>query len=521
MMSFRKIVVLLLGFVTLVVVWIKVAETGKSAKSSEPSIESSSPRQESPLAVLGRSKDHLIRAGWPSSIAEKVIALNSPRYEVLAGAAPGEIDREITKLAALKVDSEVARILERDPSTAGLLCLANSPQKAANCLLEAWGNGYYEEIKGSFVLRIDGWDIDSWAEILSRHGELAGRLIRGGTVQPELLLNYPLKNTAVADAYGAWLEDIFQGWPAVMTNPEFCLRFAYVATFGDDIREKMASDSKFLYEFRVTIWPTLLRLAEHDSGILFAEPELGVWDLFLQRSDAEALLERSGFLAADLLAGEAALPIKVREEVASYLLGTNWTMLDQIDRYRNEPLVIALIERKTLGPRYLPDLFTQLDRAGSSYPAKLRYFAKLPEHVLIEELAPIDPGAISWVPGYSTYSIIRKASQGRSVSSMDWVIAGFDVVDVVLLISPIKGASGAVQKMIREAAEGQVERTAKIVTRELGSRAAKEITEAATERQLTSLIGREVLGKVTEEFRDQLRSKGMVDITPLIQKSFN
>lgn len=522
-MSFRKIALSVALIVCVVAMTKWITRHGHvDEEPGAPVVEAGSGEMLDLEAAVKSLTKGLVKAGWTQATAERVVRLNRSRYEILLDAAPGELDREIAKLATLQVEDHVERILERDPSVAGLLCLANLPQKTAKCLLDAKENGYYEQIKGSFVIRVDGWNIDAWSEILTRHGELAGRLIQGGIVQPELLLNYPTRDSEVANAYGDWLEMIFEAWPwpNSASDGEFDRRFSYVAKFGEDIREKMRAEPEFRRAFSATIWPTLLRLADEDPGILFAGPEWGVWDLFLERPDAETLLERSGILAADLLAGEDALPERVHDQIASYLLAANWEMLDQIDRYRVEPLVISLIERKSLGPRYLPDLFAQLDRAGDSYPAKLRYFTELSEQALIETLDPIDPGVVSWVPGYSTYALIRKASQGRDLSAMDWVGTGLDAVEVVFLFTPIKGASGALQKMVREAGENQVKRTALVVTKELGERAAKEMTEAATERQLTSRIGNGILDWATKEVREELLSKGMIDITPFVQKSF-
>lgn len=463
----------------------------------------------------------LVKAGWPQNVAERVVNQNFRRYDLLHGDAPTELGKELAILARLKVDADVAAILEKDPSLAGLLCLAPQPDLVAqSLLLQQPGTEHYERIKGTFVIRIDMWEIDRWAKVLARHGKLVGKLIEGGIVQPDAFFAYTVDNSEASKAYGEWLEQMFGGWPDAISDKTFGLHCAYVANFGSAIYERMKRDGAFRSRFASEVWPILVRLSDEDPGIFFFPEECGVWDLILQREDAERLLQRAGTSAAEILAGERAVPERVREEVAQYLLLSDWRMIDWIERYRNEPAVISMIERDAIGPEYLPSVFERLDARGASYPEELEYLSRLNNGPLLDELKPIDPGAIAWVPGYSTYALLRKSAQGQRIDGMDWFGAGMDVVSIIPILTPVKGGKLAIQKLVNEAGKDAVESTTKKVAQELGERAAKEIAKAAEERQLTSVFANKVLGALSKETREFILSQGQIEITEIVQKTF-
>jgi len=463
----------------------------------------------------------LVGTGWPHGVANSVVAQNSRRYALLHSDAPDELERELSSLARLKVESELASVLEEDPSLAGLLCLANQPALVAKSLLMAKpGTEHYERIKGTFIVRIEGAEIDRWAKVLGRHGSLVGSLIQGGVVQPEPFFAYQIDESEASVAYGEWLEDLFRGWPDPMSDDSFGLRCAYVANFGSVIVERMARDELFRSRFLSDVWPALVRLSDDDPGILFCAEGCGVWDLLLLHEDAERLLQRAGVLAAELLAGNRPVPEGVREEVAQYLLESDWRMLGWITRYRDEPTVISMMERDAIGPLYLPSVFERLDARGDGYPEELRYLSGLGDDALREELKPIEPGAVSWVPGYSTYVLIRKSSQGRRVDGMDWFGAGLDVVSFIPVLTATKGGKVAIQKLASKAGKEGLERTSKKAALELGKRAGDEIAKAADERQLTSVFANKVIGALSKETRESILSQGQIDITAIVRSGF-
>jgi len=191
-------------------------------------------------------------------------------------------------------------------------------------------------------------------------------------------------------------------------------------------------------------------------------------------------------------------------------------MLDWITRYRDEPAVISMMERDAIGPLYLPSVFERLDARGDGYPEELRDLSRLGDDALREQLKPIEPGAVSWVPGYSTYVLIRKSSQGRRVDGMDWFGAGLDVVSFIPIFTATKVGKGTIQKLAKEG----LERTSKKAARELGKRAGDEIAKAADERQLTSVFANKVLGALSKETRDLILSQGQIDITAIVRSGF-
>jgi len=487
-----------------------------------------------PAAAQDSLKKYLVTqlkaAGWKGYAPDCVVSLNLDRYEfLLKNGAKSELDKELAQLKHLKNSFTIARFLEQQPEAAGLLCLSNKPETIVGVLKDAKSRGAYDRILDTFVLKIDPWELDKWAAILEKHGNLALRLIRSGIVVPDYLLEYPLDEGEASEAYGAWLESIFQGYPSTMSDEKFGALINLVAIHGRDIFGRMKSDEGFRSRFKDEIWPKIERVSKAESeatGLHFlfaADP--AVWDLLLNRpDDGDELLRRAGTLASDVLYGEKPVPVAIHEKIADFLKVSNWEMLDLLSRYVQHPLTIQLIQKDKLGPELIAKLLTRLEKKdeekGGSYQEDLVYLSSLSNKGLLDDIAPHNPGVKEWIPGYGTCYLIKKLYQGRNITVKDALSPVGDVIDIVTLLTPIKGGSALIQKVVREGGEMVTKRTIPIIRKELGKRAVKEIEEAAKDEQVLSKLGHWAIGKLPKEVSEKLLGDLAVDITPFVKSSF-
>jgi len=443
------------------------------------------------------------------------------RYRILQAVATEELNTEIKRLGLLKVDRNTKQLLDFDPSVAGLLALSYKPATTARVLLEARDQGNYDPIRGSFVLLTDGWEVDRWAKTLARHSDLAARLILNGFLRPEVLLDWTPSTQDGAAQYADWIDTVFRGYPGSVGDDAFGERLGFVGRFGQEIQERMAVDENFRSRFAEAVWPALEGAAQVDPTTFAYGNESGLWDFLLDREDGRELIRKIGPYACRFFYGKGSMPKYLHDKTAEFILFGDWKMMDRLLRYSEDALFLSIMNREYVGPGYLATVMELLDEAGEKYPEKLKYLSNLPEEGFLSEIDPKDPGALEYLPGFSTYALIRKMSSGQELGAMDWVGAGLDVITLIPVAAAGKAAKPFATKLVKEGSEAAVAGASRNVRRELGEGAFKRFQKNAEESgEWIYQLSSKGLGKLPKKFREEMLGAAHVDVTPLIKNSF-
>ena len=470
----------------------------------------------------------LIASDWPDASARAVVALNLDRYAWLRQTAEGVIEREFQALGALHPEGTVPRLLEKHPEMAGALLIARNHDDVAAGILNCEEEEDRVRLIGSFVKYTEADEMTLWASAVARHGRCIAGLLRRCQAWPvDALFVFPTSDPAVAQEYGHWLDDVFDPSAVPASDDETLSLIEFVLSAGPEIRKRMHDDPHFRETFRSVIWPSFSRcvlrsceeLKSRAAWDLFAS-DPSIWDV-LKRPDGEALFQRAGMLAGDLLYGQdAVLPVlpELREKAAQLLLLGNQELVAKAfgGTWSRHPQF-----RRLMLERHLTDdqILAACDKlAADKDPNKiLAGWNSMTDQALSEDIGPPPGGLKVLIPGFSVYYAAKKLAQGRSLGWADTIGVAGDVATLLSLgTSEILTEGGkvattvAVRQTLRREA---VEDTAKLASRELA--------EQAAEKQLTSMVVHHALQRLPAEIRLALLKAAVIDVTDIVKSSYS
>ena len=463
-------------------------------------------------------------SGWQDASAQAVVGLNLDRYRWLRDAADVVLEREFKGYEALLPDGEVAQLLERHPQMAGVLILAHDPAAVAQGIFSCSEADDQRRLIGSFAKYTEPADVSVWAAALSRHGRCIAGLLRRCQAWPvDALFLFPTSDIGVAEEYSQWLNEVLDPAALPTSDDETLSLIEFILSAGPEVRRRMIADPSFRQAFRGVIWPTFKRCVERSGGELRSRSawELfattpHIWDL-LERSDGEALFQRVGMLAADLLyGGDAVLP-ELREKAAQLLLLGNQDLVERGfgGSWSRHPQFRRLMLERHLSDDQILAACTKL-AAENDPDALLGRWNQMRDAAVAEDIGPPPEGVRTTVPGFAIYYAGKKLVQGRAVGWGDAIGVAGDAVTLftlgggkVLTESGKQAANAAVQQKLRQEA---VKDIARLTSRELA--------EQASKKELGSFVAHHALRLIPAELKEGFLKAAVIDITQLVKGSF-
>lgn len=469
--------------------------------------------------------DKLKAAGWPPNAATAVAHVNEERFRQIHEVAKEALDRELRTFATLHPSGRVTVLLERYPLMAGQLVLARDPEVVANGILACPDEDDQIRLISSFVKYTEPAEIAQWAESIAKHGRCIAGLLRRCQAWPvDAVFIYPRADVAVAETYGLWLDKLFEPENLPASDDELTSLQEFVMESGVGIRRRMTQDPDFRRMFLDSLWPAFARCIKRDADAQKSrtpweafKDSPHVWDL-LKRPDGEALFQRAGLLAADLLYGNDSVDPALREKTAQLLLLGNQELVEESFK---EPLIRHPQFRRLMLERNLSDdlllaACKKLKDEKEGYSMLLGSWDRMDDQALAEDIGPLPEGLRTWVPGYGIYYAGKKLVQGRGLGWTDAIAVGGDVWTIatlgtgkVLTESGKRAANAALSAKIRQEA-----------VKDLAALTTREIAEQASEKQLTSLMVHHTLKTLPKEFGEALLKTGVVDMTSVLQGSY-
>jgi hypothetical protein len=469
--------------------------------------------------------DKLQAAGWPPNAATAVAHVNEERFRWLHEVARESLDRELRAFATLHPSGRMAVLLERHPQTAGLLLLARDPVALADGILACSDEADQIRLIGSFVKYTEPAEVTQWAESVAKHGRcIAGLLHRCQAWPVDAVFVYPRADLAVAATYDLWLDKIFEPGNLPARDEEMLSLMEFVMGNGNEIRRRMTQYPAFREMFLDSAWPTFARCVRREADMQKARCPWDmfnnsghVWDL-LMRPDGEALFQRAGLLAADLLYGNDAVDPALREKTAQLLLLGNLELVDAsfTAPFSRHPQFRRLILTRNLSDDQILAACKKLRDEQEGYNTLLGTWDGLSDQALGEDIGPPPDGLRTWVPGYGVYYAGKKLFQGRDLGWIDAIAVGGDVVTIATL-----GGSKVLSESGKQAAKAGLK--AKLrdeAVKDLAALSSREIAEQASEKQLTSLIAHHALKSLPSELGEALLKTGVVDMTSVLHGAF-
>ncbi len=466
----------------------------------------------------------LTAADWPESSARVMVKLNLDRYRWLHSEAPAVLERELADFESLRPSGSSIRLLDEHPGMAGVLVMVQNPTDVADGILACEQNEDRVRIIGSFTKYTHPDDLSRWAAAVVRHHRCIAGLLRRCQASPvEALFIIPVSDAVVAEEYARWLDDVLDPSAMPASDDEAQSLVGFVLAAGPEVRKRMAADPSFRDAFRGAIWPAFARCVRRSAEerqtrapweLFGTMPH--VWDL-LKRADGEAMFQRTGLLAADLLYGpDAALP-ELREKAAQLLLLGNQELVERAfsGSWSRHPQFRRLMLERHLSDDQLLAGCNQL--AGSKEPeALLARWNQMSDAAFTEDIGPPPEGARTMLPGYAIYYAAKKVAQGRDVGWLDAVGVAGDAVSLltlgggkVLTETGKRATSAAVRQKFRAEA---VKDIAKLTSR--------EIAEQAAEKELGAFAMHHALRVLPAELKERLLQSAVVDVTSLVQGGF-
>ena len=358
------------------------------------------------------------------------------------------------------------------------------------------------------------------ARLIHREGDLAVRLCReGGFVALGALewldvIDPTQPSDGIQPSDEMYLDWVRAALESALDDPDedaFDRTTTLLQIHAQAVRQRLKTDEKFLQEFQNRHWPHFRKLLsdtrndEEAWGTTIADPR--VWRLYAEHGDTgRQLFETRGLVAVDLLCCDDYRDC--RTAVLAALENPNENVLDALSdqELRDDPQFVSLLKRPLPEGTRAKALVT-LNQNRVEASRQLQKWHELSETALVEELGPPPDGAVTWLPGYNAYYLVRKVSQGRDVSSLDVAFAAVDAVETALIL---KGAGAAVRAVGKNAAA----RLAKT-----GMKKAAETVSKAGTRQLYPWTLREGHKAARQAF-NTLSKHARIDITDLVRKAF-
>ena len=378
--------------------------------------------------------------GWDEVTATEVVHLNQDWFAHLAEKAPQELDEQLARLGRLGKYPQFSSLLQKHPELAGLLAGSEDPRLVAKTLSD---EGCYPYLTQQYSLQAAPDDALALAKALERHGETICKLAKRGVPGASALFIFP-HETVAGKEYARWLDEVMR---SALSKPddELAERTSFLITEGGDIRRRMERDPAFRDQFRVTLWPRLVRTVQNDQFSVAVAESL-VWDL-LMLPQGEALLKTWGpEVPANLLFGEISYPKELHETVITLMVNDDQETVNLLMRFAGEPALYTFLQRG------LPwDLTGEaLKEAAKSCPEDfekpcpaflqtVNRYNQMTDEGLSDTLKPEPGGPKMWIPFVSSYYVAKKMTQGREVSAMDVLFLGFDIATVAVPIGKVAG----------------------------------------------------------------------------------
>ena len=420
------------------------AATPKTSRATEPV----------PPDLEPRLVEWLEKKGWRRRAAQQVVALNKPWLSELEREDHAELERILDHLAALAEHRTLMGQLEKQPEIAGLLAAADDPRPVARLLKHDTSGTYYN----LFAMYPAPEDIADLTAALERNGRWIEALLEKGLLGSEQLFLYP-RDGAGVDAYEQWLGDVLR--PRLRREDELASMVGFLFLHGDEIRRRLNSDADFRLRIGA-LWSKLERVVASNGQALetYFDAPAGLWS-FLTLDEAEDLLLRWGPLAVQLLYGPEAYPANLHRWVIPILLEGNNSTVEALVQLRGKPGLEELLTRESLSSAIRARALSAAVDSGDP-SGRLRYFQRLDDRALSEDLSTDSDGIEDWIPLYTTYAVGRKLWQGREVGGVEAVVALVEPLTFFIpsgkpaMRAALTGGKGAARKASREASEAFV-----------------------------------------------------------------
>ncbi len=430
---------------------------------------------------------HLVNAGWTREAATRVVGLNARWWDSLDD--DKEVEKQLEALADLGHVAGLCDLLARRPEAAGLFVCCE--QKRA--LKDLLAGEDYPVLAGLFARHAAPAEADELIRALGRHRKLILALQASHLPGSEAVFLCRAGSEPIP-AYEKWLED--QVGSRLKGPTEQLASFIhFLLDSGDALRARMKGDLKFQDAFPA-LWEKLARVASSDGRCLeqfFDEPCL--WEL-LALPEGEKLLKVWGPSAAGLLVGAEAYPEDLRPQVTRDLLDGNVEMAEAYLTMRKRDKEDKVggrfhsLLRRPLGAETRQAAIQKLLEAQSNYPEELAKMADLSDEALGKHVGPPREGLVTYIPGYNAFEALEKWSEGREVSSLEWMLAIADVLPAgtALAGSAVKqtgkeAVKQAGKALIREGVKAGVRRA----TRATAAQVARQTLYAGATRMLADI----------------------------------
>lgn len=474
--------------------------------------------------IAAELNSRLIASGWSQEAAEATIALNLDRYCWLRNMANTVLEREIKEYESLRPNPLLTQFLEKHPEMAGVMLMAYDPDAVANGILKCKSAEDTQRIIGSFVKYTDKDEMSKWAAAVARHGPCIAGLLRRCPAWPiDDLFVFPPNKLSVTNEYSQWLDDVLLPTALPETDEETSSLIEFIILASSEIRTRMDNDFRFLEGFRSRIWPAFARCVRSSSEKhkcrpaweLFAStPE--IWDL-LKRSDGEALFERAGPLAADILYGKEAVHPDLREKAAQLLLLGNQELVEigMLSKWNQDLEFRRLMLDRNLTDDQLLTICQKIDDAKDGADLILQ-FNKKSDQALAVDIGPPPEGLRTLIPGFAIYYAGKKMVQGSSIGPTDVIGIAGDILTVVTI-----GGSKVLLESGKQATKAALSQALKKeAVKDIARLTSKEIAEQAGERELGSILVHQALKRLPEGIREQLLKSAVIDVTCIARGGF-
>ena len=401
--------------------------------------------------------------GWGEETATEVVDLNQDWFASLAENAPRELNEQLARLGRLGKYPQFAFLLQKHPELAGLLAGSEDPRLLAKTLSD---EDCYPYVTQQYSLQAAPDDALALAKALDRHSQTICHLAKRGIPGASALFIFP-HETAAGQEYARWLDEVVRS-ALQRSDDELAELISFMITEGSAIRQRMERDKAFRGQFRVTLWPRLMRTVQGDQfSVTVAEPL--IWDL-LMLPEGETLLKDWGpEVPAQLLFGDVAYPRELRETVILLMQNGGQETVETLMRFAGEPALFKFLQRHDeLGWELMTRVLSELSKScpedfsqpcQSKWVDQLDKYNRLSPPALMEELKPEPSGPKTWIPFVSSYYTIKKMAQGRDVGALDGFLLALDVVAIAIPVGKLAG------NLIK----GGVKATAKTAVKEFGT----------------------------------------------------
>jgi hypothetical protein len=160
-----------------------------------------------------------------------------------------------------------------------------------------------------------------------------------------------------------------------------------------------------------------------------------------------------------------------------------------------------------------------LREKGAEWPQDAKYLSGLPIDTLSKEMNPKEP---SIIPGAGLANLVGKALDGRRVGPKDWMGAGIDVVDFVM-IGAIVLSDGTATPLVsagRKALQQTLKTGARESREKLAGRALRQLGTESANVEWTQALGKKAMESLPNQIRQAIIEGGMVDITRPVKTGF-